>query len=438
MVIFIFFKNMDSTKSSIDKCFKQMKKLQEALLALFEAETQTETVYQELINTINDLKITTNGGMLRSFLHLLSNIYDGHFHRAGITQYIKKVLLLLRGPINQFISNQELFNIFKPNNQFLLFHGKFEDEKFEDEKFENEKFENEKFEDEKFKNEKFENEKFENEKFEDEKFENEKFEDEKFENEKFENEKFEDEKFKNEKFENEKFENEKFEDEKIMDEKDFEEKSQNETVDDKIYNLIKNDSIEDFIVYVNQQSINLSSVIYPLLLETSSFLDNFVENSQRGIELIEYAAFFGSIQIFEYLLKKVSIDDIDSYSIWKMAIHSNNSEIISILEDKKIKIHSYTDAFYFSIICHHNDIAYYFLEKIPNDKLDKNKILKLCLKYYNFEFIEQEIINKTIFNYLCRYDYLNIVEILLKSNDIDINYFYTIFEINIFFIQLYN
>ena len=66
--------------------------------------------------------------------------------------------------------------------------------------------------------------------------------------------------------------------------------------DSYICELIRNDSIEDFISHVNQQSINLSYyVIKPSVFEMNPLL-----NSKQPT-LIEYAAFFGSIQIFKYI-----------------------------------------------------------------------------------------------------------------------------------------
>lgn len=46
--------------------------------------------------------------------------------------------------------------------------------------------------------------------------------------------------------------------------------------------------------------------------------------------LIEYAAFFGSIKVFNYLYK----NEVKIYqSIWPLAIHGNNPELIHLLEE---------------------------------------------------------------------------------------------------------
>ena len=53
--------------------------------------------------------------------------------------------------------------------------------------------------------------------------------------------------------------------------------------------------------------------------------------------LIEYAAFFGSIQIFKYLVK----NGVELYpSLWNFAIHGNNPELISFLEDSGLRFYT--------------------------------------------------------------------------------------------------
>lgn len=60
--------------------------------------------------------------------------------------------------------------------------------------------------------------------------------------------------------------------------------------------LILEDSVKDFISYVNRSNISLESEVKLSIFERYSFL-----NENHPI-LIEYAAFFGSIQIFQYLV----------------------------------------------------------------------------------------------------------------------------------------
>ena len=76
----------------------------------------------------------------------------------------------------------------------------------------------------------------------------------------------------------------------------FETKRQKGQNDSYICSLNRNDSIEEFISYLNRNNISVSSKIKLSIFETNSFL---IEN--KNTSLIEYSAFFGSIQIFQYL-----------------------------------------------------------------------------------------------------------------------------------------
>ena len=67
------------------------------------------------------------------------------------------------------------------------------------------------------------------------------------------------------------------------------------------------------------------------IFETNSFLLEREETS-----LIEYAAFFGSIQIVKYLdLNGVDLSD----SLMLFAIHGKNVELNNFLEEKETKIY---------------------------------------------------------------------------------------------------
>ena len=123
--------------------------------------------------------------------------------------------------------------------------------------------------------------------------------------------------------------------------------------DEEICEIIRKDEIEKFISIVKKENLPLQSDIKHSIFETNSFLLN------KTSTLIEYAAFFGSIQIFNYLrLNKVDL----SPSLWLYSIHSHKIELIHILEEKEILV-NYLECFSESIKCHHNDIANHFLEK---------------------------------------------------------------------------
>ncbi|KAK8892416.1 hypothetical protein M9Y10_029643 [Tritrichomonas musculus] len=99
--------------------------------------------------------------------------------------------------------------------------------------------------------------------------------------------------------------------------------------DSYICSLIRQDSIEEFVSYVNRLNMPLTSEIKHSIFETNSFL---IENESTS--LIEYSAFFGSIQIFNYLrMMNVELKP----SIWLYAIHSQNTELFHLLESRLLR-----------------------------------------------------------------------------------------------------
>ena len=97
--------------------------------------------------------------------------------------------------------------------------------------------------------------------------------------------------------------------------------------DSYICQLIRQDSIKEFVFYENSAKICLRRKIEPSIFETNLFL---IENEPT---LIEYAAFFGSIKIFNYL--RIHNVDLKS-SLWIYSIHSNKIQMIHLLEDLEV------------------------------------------------------------------------------------------------------
>ena len=248
----------------------------------------------------------------------------------------------------------------------------------------------------------------------------------------------------------------------------FEEKRQIGENDNELCEIIRNDQIENFIKLVNQNNLPLESNIEYSIYETNDLLLRY-----HHLELIEYAAFYGSIQIFKYLLNNnVKIRQ----ETWFCAVHSENPEIFSILEENKVVVNDYLEQpfhkdlelyiFYpfqllynkyeieyidqnyndkenenddkekdiyskyhliflkilvESIKCHHNDIANYLCDKLHNYELNKNLyILESSLEYYNFYFIQNEIINQdSFFYFLCKFNYISPILLILNNPNID-------------------
>ena len=164
---------------------------------------------------------------------------------------------------------------------------------------------------------------------------------------------------------------------------DFEEKCQIGENGSYICSLIRQDLVEEFISYVNRKNISLTSQITPSIFETNLFLFN------KKTTIIEYATFFGAIQIIRYLFyNKVNITS----SLWIYAVHSQNAELIDFLEENSkpiLEINTlitpFDQVFVESVICHHNDIADYIKDNFINQK--------------KIEYFGSDIINSLNYNY---------------------------------------
>ena len=197
----------------------------------------------------------------------------------------------------------------------------------------------------------------------------------------------------------------------------FDEKRKQGENDSYLCDLIRSDNIVDFVSYVSRKNYSLESTIKLSMFETNSIL---IKNETS---LIEYASFFGSIQIFKFLiLNNVKLES----SLWNYSIHSLNSEMIHILEENDIKPD--TNCLFESIKCHHNDIAKYIEDNVLNDtKIEINKnnfhsnVASYIFNNYNYYFIPEKIDDYCIFFYLCKYDYFEIVKLYLNSYELDLD-----------------
>ena len=172
----------------------------------------------------------------------------------------------------------------------------------------------------------------------------------------------------------------------------FEEKCLIGENDSIICSLIRSDSIEEFIIHINKNCIQLSSKISPSIYETNLIF-------KKPPTLIEYASFFGSIQIIQYLMNNgIGLKEL----LLTYSIHSNNSELISLFEEniENIKNIDYEILLNESICCHHNEVADYFkyklfdIDKEEEFKFNSNSILSSYNYYYfpdNFVDIIQNI-----------------------------------------------
>ena len=200
--------------------------------------------------------------------------------------------------------------------------------------------------------------------------------------------------------------------------------------DQEICKLIREDLIDEFVPYISRNNYNMLSKIDESIFETNSLL------IKKEPTLIEYAAFFGSIQIFKYLHSK-NVPLTNSCLIY--GIHSFNFDIINYIESEfNGSLDGICDqCLEESIKCHHNEIANYFLFNFINEdsmSFDKNKN-SYGFHYCIYIYFPDDLNHQFVFFYACKYDYINIVENFLKNESFDINAKITSYnsEIHIFF-----
>lgn len=183
-----------------------------------------------------------------------------------------------------------------------------------------------------------------------------------------------------------------------------------------ICELIQDDNIIDFVKYTNQTNYPIKSAkIDCKIFETNSFLIN------KNPTLIEYSAFCGSIQIFQYL--QINSVELTS-SLWIYAIHGSSNQIINILEENKIIPNNkiYDQCLIESIKCYHNEIVEYLLANyISDENAFFENYSHQIFECYNFNFIKSNHINESSIYDLYVNKYTRILKLLLKNENVDIN-----------------
>ena len=184
----------------------------------------------------------------------------------------------------------------------------------------------------------------------------------------------------------------------------------------RLLQLIQQDDLRGFITYINTNSIQLEKGIKRSPeRETNLFLIQELEHAIEGQSLypspIEYAAFFGSIKIFIYLLSKSLVYG----RIWLYAIHGRKPEIIHKLEDDNIEPENVAVCFKFAIDCYHNELANYLLFNYIGNN-NEISIDELCLKNYNFDMIRNSILNSDDFYMFCKYGHFFLANHFLNQN----------------------
>ena len=341
---------------------EKMMKIQESILNVLDDEDGIEENSQNLFIFLDDYKIRVNRYDLKSILYLLINIANNHNRSSNFFKKISPIFIHFKNEITKYFTNYEIFDIFSSSKRILLELIELGIITIDEHIFEV----------------------------------------------------ISDKDYIQFLFpEIKSFLSEK-EIQSISKNvpEDFEEKRKNGENDHPMCELIRKDNIDEFITYVNKNSISLNSKISNSIFETNLYL------MIKTASLIEYAAFFGSFQIFKYLYlnhAKVNPD------IWIYAIHGRDPEMINFLVEKKIKPtnSNYQFCIDTAIECHHNDIYNYIKNNLLNEDDDVSSLK--CIQYYNFAFFNDVKMDDSLILQLCQYDYFNYLAIVLEESNFKIN-----------------
>lgn len=403
---------------SIQEFLDDMKKIQKNLIDFLDSEEKSEEKSERINNftkLINDLQILDDQNKFRSVLHIIVQLANDHHRCSDFFDKIDQILQIFSQHIKSSFSNIEIFNIFASNKRVLLFlieQGIFTIDHYFvrkitiDKKFQICDYplyfqpEIQPF----MKEEWFPIRNHQWIPYKDIFYEE-------------------------------------------LPENFYENRKSGEN-DKKICQLIKNDQIDEFIVYINKENISVDSIVNRSIFETNSLFYRIIldlynkhipAEEKRGVPLINYAAFYGSVNIFNYLkMNNTRLTPL----LWTFAIHGQNAQIIQTVSEevrpviKKFNYHMMDDqeietfvvCIEESIKCHHDNITDYILNNhMENEEISPNELFNFGLKYYNFEYIKSEQINESAFFNLCKYDHCKLVDILMKNADFDLNKLIKIF-----------
>ena len=194
---------------------------------------------------------------------------------------------------------------------------------------------------------------------------------------------------------------------------------------------IRSDDIEELQEISSQTNFDFNQKIEPSLYERFSFVN------KENVSLIDYAAFFGSIKCFKFLL----LNGSDLYNSGKFAVAGGNIEIITLCEQNHSSFEGSCET---AIQFHRNDIFRYIYdneiekidennqsashretEKSPSEiKLKKlNDLGLISITNNNYEilsFLEGECMktNDSLINHAAKIGNLFLVKYFLENNQI--------------------
>lgn len=152
-----------------------------------------------------------------------------------------------------------------------------------------------------------------------------------------------------------------------------------------IAQIIRNDDLTEFQQIFSQNNMSFEHVLDKSLFESDKLLST-------PPNLIEYSAFFSSINIFKFLYLLLSqVEEYEPkkiYSLYLFAIAGGSFEIIHLVENLNLDTNLIDkQAMKYSIYYHQNDLCEY-LHSNFDLKYDIETLL-MCINYNNYQMIEQ-------------------------------------------------
>ena len=338
---------------------EEMKSIHADVLEFLDSASNTDDDFSNLQETFYKIKIPKDIHKLKVFLHLILTLSNNHHREPDFFSKIKRILNFFKGDITKSYTNSEIFNIFKSNKVLLLYVIK--EKMLKIDNYVIAEITSQKFR------------KLNYPEFFEPEIES----------------------FRSQKQET------------VPD--DFDKKRENGENEDIICEMIRNDDIDHFIEYFTKKTLPFKISIPKSVFESNLYL---CKNTPK---LIEYAAFFGSIKIFKYLLlQNIQLtDDIGQY-----VIYGNNAEIFQIIEENLNLSDFYKELYITSLKCHHHNLTNYIMNQFDENQLDT---LVNSYKYYNFDFIDINYKKQYQFFYASKYDYYHVVDYLIDDETININ-----------------
>lgn len=177
---------------------------------------------------------------------------------------------------------------------------------------------------------------------------------------------------------------------------------------DPLSTILRTDNLEKFQKYLKKTPIKLDSKISASIYESNKLV--------RNCQLIEFCAFFGSVNCFEFLLKNgvKPTEKLPSY-----AIAGGNQQIIDILD--KIPDISFRGTLSYAIAFHRFNLFRWLFEE-KRETIDSMSLSTNCIFYCSFKSMRELLIkgcNPSFFlESAAQFNFIEVVKMFLQMSQI--------------------